>query len=210
VRPFRDLTGDDVTPWLAERFGAFFDEFRCAQGKSVFVHKYTGWSRIGFFARIFPDARFLHVIRDGRAVANSWLKMPWWDGYEGPDRWLWGPLSSEELATWEANKRSFCVLAGLGWSRLIESYELARLGVDDSRFKEIRYEDLLLDPEKVLSEALDFAGLPTNVDIARIVEQVNVGCGKRDGFHHDLGSDCMDALNSILGERLARYGYYCD
>jgi len=40
-----------------------------SQKKPVFIHKYTGWSRIAFFKEIFPEARFVHVIRDGRAVA---------------------------------------------------------------------------------------------------------------------------------------------
>jgi len=40
-----------------------------------------------------PEARFIHVIRDGRAVANSWLQMPWWLGYGGPERWQWDPLA---------------------------------------------------------------------------------------------------------------------
>ena len=66
----RDLRAEDVTPWLAERYQLFFKERRSAQEKPIFIHKYTGWSRMSFFSRIFPQAKFVHVIRDGRAVAN--------------------------------------------------------------------------------------------------------------------------------------------
>src|SRR6056297_847349 len=59
VRPYRDLTADDVTPWLAGRFRKFFEERFVRYGRPVLVHKYTGWSRLGFFAEIFPEARFV-------------------------------------------------------------------------------------------------------------------------------------------------------
>ena len=90
--PLRDLRAQDVTPWLEQRTRRFFTGRAEAQGRPVFLHKFTGWPRAGFLGRVFPEARFVHVVRDGRAVANSFLQMPWWRGYEGPDAWGWGPL----------------------------------------------------------------------------------------------------------------------
>lgn len=66
----RDLLASDATPWLEKRFRRFFEERAQAQGRPFFLHKYTGWSRLGFFSSIFPDAKFIHIVRDGRAVAN--------------------------------------------------------------------------------------------------------------------------------------------
>jgi hypothetical protein len=81
--PFRDLTAEDVTPWLAKRFRAFFEERAEAQDVDVFMHKFTGWPRARFIAEIMPEARFLHVVRDGRAVASSIVQRPWWKGWLG-------------------------------------------------------------------------------------------------------------------------------
>ena len=78
--PFRDLLAEDVTPWLSARTLRFFQERARIQDKPLFLHKFTGWPRSGFLQRILPDARFVNVIRDGRAVANSFLQMPWWRG----------------------------------------------------------------------------------------------------------------------------------
>ena len=61
-------------------------------GKPRFLNKHTGFPRCEFFLEIFPDARFIHVMRDGRAVANSLLNVPWWDGTI-ENSWWWGPMA---------------------------------------------------------------------------------------------------------------------
>ena len=124
--PLRDLVAGDVTPWLGTRFQEFFTERARAQHTDTFLHKFTGWPRAGFIRGVFPSARFIHVVRDGRAVANSWLQMPWWLGFEGPDHWQWGPLPEALAAEWDASGRSFVVLAGLLWKMLIEAFDSAR------------------------------------------------------------------------------------
>jgi hypothetical protein len=103
----RNLQPTDVTPSLKRKFRDFFlDRYR-AQSKPVFLHKYTGWSRASFFKEIFPDARFVHIVRDGRAVANSFLQMDWWTGYESPEKWYLGPLSDEDEKAWRESGKSF-------------------------------------------------------------------------------------------------------
>src|SRR5439155_6926406 len=87
-----DLTADDLTQDLVERFRRFFEVRARAQRKPVFVHKFTGWPRARLIHAAFPEARFVHVVRDGRAVAASLVRMPWWKGREGPSGWGFGPL----------------------------------------------------------------------------------------------------------------------
>jgi len=41
------------------------------QGKTRFIAKYTNKPRIKYLNSIFPDAIFIHILRDGRAVVNS-------------------------------------------------------------------------------------------------------------------------------------------
>ena len=95
-------------------------------GRPVFLHKFTGWPRAGFLRACFPDAIFVEVVRDGRAVANSWLQMAWWLGHHGPDQWHFGPLPPDLQWLWEESDRSFPVLAALGWRLLMASYDDAR------------------------------------------------------------------------------------
>ena len=158
-QPCRDLTAQDATPWLKGRIAGFFDSRMAAQGKSTFVHHLTGWPRSGLLRAVYPEARFVHVVRDGRSVANSWLQMGWWDGYRGPDRWYLGPLSHGDRAEWEDSDRSFVVLAGLGWRILMDAMDEARQLVPADQWLDVRLEDVMEDPRGKTSEVLDFLGL---------------------------------------------------
>jgi len=86
-----------------------------------------------------PNAKYIHMIRDGRDVALSWMKI--WNG----------PLSVSEAAwLWEEHvrlKREF------------------GLSIPD-QYLEIRYEDLLNDEESVLARIGQFLGAPVLDDTA--------------------------------------------
>ena len=134
-------------------------------GKPVFLHKYTGWPRTGFVREIFPDARFINVTRDGRAVVASALRTSWWKGHLGPEAWQWGPLPPAYAADWEASGRSFPVLAAQCWKILMDAFMDARELVPADQWMDVRFEDVsfsyanlgveeaLSDDDATLSEA---------------------------------------------------------
>jgi hypothetical protein len=207
VAPFRDLVAADATPWLAGRFATFFEDRASAQGAPVFLHKFTGWPRAGFIDAAMPEARFVHVVRDGRAVANSLAQMPWWDGYGGPSAWSWGPLPSSYQAEWDAAERSFPVLAGLEWKTLIDAFEGAKAVVPPQRWLEVRYEDVLVDPRGRIEEILAFLGLSWTDDFGRSFERYAFGRDRADAYRRELAPRDIRALDASLGEHLGRFGY---
>jgi hypothetical protein len=78
--PFRDLVADDLTVETAARLRRAFRPALTARRDRLLL-KVTGWPRIGFLHEVFPEARFVHVVRDGRAVANSLLHVDFrWGG----------------------------------------------------------------------------------------------------------------------------------
>jgi hypothetical protein len=87
--------------------------------------------RMAMIQEIVPEARFVHIIRDGRAVTLS-IK----------DLWF-GPNSIDEAAEfWTA--------------RIGEGREQAP-GL--KHYMEVRYEDIVVDPEPNLRRICDFLGL---------------------------------------------------
>jgi hypothetical protein len=106
----------------AERFG----KPRWGDKTPPYLH------RMQLIQRLLPEARFVHLIRDGRDVALS---------HQG----LWfGPTSVRAAARW--------------WTALIAA---ARAQVDDLRFYlEVRYEDLVREPEATLRRVCAFVELP--------------------------------------------------
>ncbi|MDP8959746.1 MAG: sulfotransferase, partial [Actinomycetota bacterium] len=81
----------------------------------------------------FPEAKFIHVIRDGRDVALSYL-------------WVaWGPRT-----LWEAARK---------WRRDVSAGRRHGASLGPERYLEVRYERLVAEPRRVLELVCDFAGL---------------------------------------------------
>jgi len=85
--------------------------------------------------QIWPDAKFIHIVRDGRDVAQSCIKMNWAGNiWTASDRWI----EVEQL-----------------WSQL-------KTTISPDRYIEIRYENLITQPEATLTDLCNFMG--TNYD----------------------------------------------
>jgi hypothetical protein len=205
--PYRDLTADDATPWLSGRLRATFETRARAQGRALFVHKLTGWPRSGLLEEVFPESRFVHIVRDGRAVANSWLQMDWWRGHRGPGGWNWGPLPPRYQMEWEAAGESFPLLAGIGWKILIDAFDSARAALPAEQWLELRYEDVLADPRRAFGEMLEFLELPMSVAFGRALARYEFRPGRADAFRRDLDPTSLQLLDISLGDHLARHGY---
>lgn len=205
AEPMRDLRADDVTPFARRRLVESLEQALPPARDRLFA-KITGWSRIGYLDEIFPGARFVHLVRDGRDVANSLLRVWFWQGWRGPQNWRFGPLSAEDRRLWESHDRSFVVLAGLAWKILVGSVEAARPTLSDDRFLEMRYEDFLELPMEEIRRIVDFAGVGWHPELERAVDRADV----RDpsGRHRrDLTEDQAERLASVLRPELERYGY---
>lgn len=201
--PCRDLTSADVSERVRTRIERRIEAMRLP-GRPRRLFKITGWPRLGFLNAIFPEARFVHIVRDGRAVANSLLNVPWWRGWQGPANWRWGELDDAYDALWRAHGHSFVALAGIQWRVLMDAMRRARREVDAERFLEIRYEDLCASPAAVLERACAFMGL---ADSRRIVER---GAGLRtqnDKWRKELSVAQQAVLDAVVAEGLGEFGY---
>lgn len=202
--PFRDLTAEDAMPWVARRFERFFVSRAAAQGRPVFVQKFTGWPRARFIRHVFPDARFIHIVRDGRAVAASWLKMPWWSGYRGPSGWRWGSLPESYRREWETSLGSFPLLAGLQWKVLIDAFQQARSEIPENLWMDVRYEDLVDAPGPWFGKILEFAGLQWNHRFDKWFRRYEF---RRKTIHDGLTIPDNQRIEMTLAEHLVRWGY---
>jgi len=204
---FRDLVAADAMPWVADRFRAFFTERARAQRKPVFIHKYTGWPRTGFVREVFPEARFINVTRDGRAVAASALRTSWWKGHLGPEAWQWGPLPPAYAAEWEASGYSFPVLAAQCWKILMDAYAAARNLVPADRWMDVRFEDVLADPDARLKEMLAFMGLNEHPAVHAAVSKIALSADRQREYRRQLDPDSLALVERSLAGHLSAWGY---
>ena len=207
VDPFRDLTADDAAPWLERRLRAFFERRAQTEGRPVFMHKFTGWPRARLLAAVFPEARFVHVFRDGRSVANSYVQVRFWQGYRGAPGWTFGDLSAEERRDWEATNHSWPYLAGLEWKRLMAAFEASRAEIDPARWLDVRYEDLVARPAEETTAVLRFAGLDRWDGLERRLAALRVSGGRTDAYREELRPEDVALLDRMLAPTLERWGY---
>jgi Sulfotransferase family len=203
----RDLVASDVMPWVADSLRAFFGERARVQGKPVFLHKYTGWPRSGFIREVFPDARFIHVVRDGRAFTASALRTPWWVGHMGPETWQWGPLPPAYAAEWEASGRSFPVLAAIAWKILIDAFVEARALVPGDQWLDVRFEDVLADPQRRFKEMLAFMGLQEHPALDAALARTALATERQHAYRHLLGPADLALVERSLASHLPAWGY---
>jgi hypothetical protein len=205
--PPHDLTAADATPSLVARFRSFFEQRAAAQGAPVFLHKFTGWPRAGFLAAALPETRFVHVVRDGRAVAGSWLQMPWWRGDRGPEGWHFGPLPDAYADEWAASGRSPVVLAGLAWKLLLDAFDVARAATAERPWLVLRYEDMIADPTGTMRVLLEFLGLEWDPYFASQLDRYQFDTSRLDAYRHTLDPAELAQLEHTLADHLHRYGY---
>lgn len=96
-------------------------------------------------AQLFPEAVFVHIVRDGRDVALSLLDVGW-----GPSRFG---------------------QAALHWRSRVEAGWRAARCLRPERYHEISYEALVRDPEGVARQLLAFLGLPFDHSMLRYFER---------------------------------------
>lgn len=201
--PFRDLTADDVSPYINRKMKAAVAKIPGA-GRDRVLIKLTGWPRIAFLQEIFPDARFIHILRDGRAAANSLIHTDFWRGWQGPEQWRWGPLSDELQAEWERWDKSFIALAAIQWKQFITSMNIAKKSA--RHFTEIRYEDFCESPMDGYRKLTDFCEIDWDEALEKKIRRTEF---REANFkwQQELTPRQQETLEGILGDLCQQLGY---
>lgn len=212
-RPFRDLVEDDVTPLVRRRIRHAVSEVMRFQAKDRFIAEYSGWSRISFMKSIFPNAKFIHIIRDGRAVANSLINVGWWNGWEGIHKWRWGVPEPCMLEKLEKYSYSFLALAAVQWKILVRNIlEKSKLLKKEDLLL-VRYEDLVKNPYEIASQCLDFLGVDKNCKrFKKHLSTVKIVDANNNKFRIPAWKDNMTKkqiamLNDVLEDELVYLNY---
>jgi sulfotransferase family protein/uncharacterized protein DUF354 len=128
-----DLTASPPHDY-AEAVRRVFAVYARSEGKTRYADKTPSYVlSLPALARLFPEARFIHIIRDGRDVALSYLDVPW------------GPSSLPEAA--------------LLWKRAVTRGRRAGSRLGQTRYHEIRYEELIDDPAATVATLCEFLEL---------------------------------------------------
>ena len=156
---------------------------------------------------LFPAARFVHIIRDGRNTALSTLN--WATGTKGPGKW---PL-------WKRDPVGTCALwwrwqAGTGQR---DGEILGR-----SHYLRVKYENLVAYPDKELRAIATFLGIPFSGDMANYhtgKTRTEPGLSAKSAWlpptrnlrdwRNDMPGEDVEVFEGIAGGLLKQNGYAC-
>ena len=128
-----------------------YSEFASLKGKPFGGEKTPDYVRqLPRLHRLFPWAKIIHIIRDGRDVALSALE--WAKDGKGPSHFeLWAEEPAAVCALWWEWQVSTGRREGLVWGARV--------------YREIKYEDLVAYPEESLRTLASFLELPFAVEM---------------------------------------------
>lgn len=144
----------------------------------------------------FPDAKFIHIVRDGRDAAISWQKA------------RFGP--------------KHIYLSAKRWKHFLDVFKDFKKQVKSENLYELRYEDLLEEPERIVHEICAFIGedysdemlafhkttksYPTDKNNDKNLTQPLMRSNK-DKWRKQLSSNESRIFEAVAGSELEEYGY---
>lgn len=153
--------------------------------------------RMAALDALFPEARIVHVIRDGRDVAASCLELGWASTIEQ---------------------------AALHWRRYVQRGRQAGRLLPSIRYHELRYEDLVTEPEATVRKLCDAIELPFDRRMLDHRRSAAAQTGRTGTPHHnrflnrrlmpglrdwrrDLPAEAVTRFELLAGPLLAELGY---
>ena len=180
---------------------AVYETYAAALGKPRWGDKTPMYmQRLATLERLLPDARYVHLIRDGRDCALSFLQMP-----RGivTRSWAYPTDAAGFACQWRAEVRAAQALGH-------------RAG---GRYLEIRYEELVERPDEVVRLICEHVEIPFEPSMLEYAGDVDVStkphqqslarpptAGLRD-WRADMPATDERAFEAVAGDLLAALGY---
>ncbi len=149
--------------------------------------------RIKVLLDVFPEARFVHIVRDPYAVYPSTIHL-WQSLYRkhGLQRPNFAGLEDFVLST---------------YTKLYQKLEEGRQHVDPSRFCEMRYEDLIRDPEGQLRRLYAHLELDGFDEYLPRLRRYLADHADYETNHYELTAQQRATIAERWGDVIRRYGY---
>ncbi len=172
---------------------------------------------IPFLRSTFPDAVFVHIVRDGRDAALSWSEKPWLQGAQAdagriePGGYPYGPYPRfwvEPDRAKEFRRTSDIHRCIWGWRRHVEAALHAASTLPTRQVHEIRYERLVAEPRREAGRLLDFLAIRDAASRAAFNQAVKEASPRSIGrWRGVLSDDDLLQIEEEAGVLLRRLGY---
>jgi len=185
-------------PTLGSAIAIVFRAYARMHGRPRWGDKRPSYfRRVPMLRRMFPDAQFVHLVRDGRDAVSSLIRMPWFEG---------------DL-----------IAAALTWREAVDTGRRLAHRLGPGTFHELRYEDLVADPETSLRRLCAFLGEEYDPAMTKAYEHARRTVPPTRKWHlrtHEapntrtvgawrerLEDREANLVEHVLASRLVRHGY---
>ncbi|GHJ50154.1 sulfotransferase [Catellatospora sp. TT07R-123] len=147
-----------AAPTLGSALGTVFQAYARRFGKARWGDKRPAYlNNLDVVRRLFPDAQIVNIVRDGRDCIASIRETPWYD-------------------------KDVCHAIS-DWARAMDSSARARRILPADSYHELRYEELVAEPEQVLRQLCAFLGEPYDPAMAEPARVAEVAVPSRKSWH---------------------------
>ena len=132
---------------------------------------------------LWPDAKVLHLVRDGRDVAASWMRLGWHGN------------------TWSAARE---------WVALLDEWHALKTNLKNDQFFELRLEDLIDRPEDLVKDICRFLGVtyqPSMLKYHKRTTYAPITKSRSQRWRQDLSVYEVRIFEAIAGSQLDKYAY---
>ena len=197
-------TNEDGTEFERFRVRAFLGLVTRLRRKKRLVNKHPQNSlRIEYLKSVFPDARFIHLIRDGRAVVHSSYEKVKKDRF----RQLYPFGNFPKPRDWREYQDLSLIAQFANQWREVVAYirEVAAASLTDDEYIEVRYEDFCANTHSVFEKLDIWSGLdPSRREYNRIPPTLKSHNTK---WKSNLSRAQVLEIEALIGEYLTRFGY---
>jgi hypothetical protein len=198
IEEVRSALGDRARLSYADAIDAVYRAYARTRGKSRWGDKTPRYvEHIPFLSKLFPSARFVHLVRDGRNVALSYADVPF------------GPKTVAKAADL--------------WARRVAQGMRDGRALGPARYVELRYEDLVDDIEARAKELCEFLDLPFDAGMLDYTERARSDVlpraakynphvterpiAKTRSWEADMPDRHVAVFEAIAGDVLSELGY---
>lgn len=231
------LTENDLNPkikrYIQKKFTDYLEKYH---KKRICDKTPRNCLRISFIQAVFPDAKIIMLLRDGRSVINSTKKelnrpknVPWKEAYSRLKEipvWEWSvflPRITSRLKRmvgipldyWGArppgwqewvNQYSREALLAKQWSETMEIAIAEGRKLPEENYLEIRYEDLVSSPQDKIQEIANFAELDSPDPIINYA-RATADPSRTNKWKDSLDQTILQEIKEIMEPTMSKLGY---
>lgn len=200
------LAGNGSPAPYVDFMAGVFDLFAERRGKPLSGDKTPGYVRsISTLHALWPDARFVHIIRDGRDVCLSMLA------------WRRASKAAGRFASWDEDP---VMTTAVFWEWNVRLGRERGQALGSALYREVRYEDLVTAPAAECGAICEFLNLPYDDGMVRFHEgrmRIDPGLDAKDAWlpvtaglrdwRGQMPAGQVERFEAGAGELLEQLGY---